>query len=33
MAESAAEALVESGGGEDLGAGALEPGVAPIKPR
>ncbi|KAM7143188.1 tRNA-dihydrouridine(47) synthase [NAD(P)(+)]-like [Molossus nigricans] len=33
MAESAAEALAKSGGGEDLGAGALVPGVAPIKPR
>ncbi|XP_070272006.1 tRNA-dihydrouridine(47) synthase [NAD(P)(+)]-like isoform X3 [Myotis yumanensis] len=33
MAEGAAEAPAESGGGGDLGAGALERGVAPIKSR
>ncbi|XP_057345721.1 tRNA-dihydrouridine(47) synthase [NAD(P)(+)]-like isoform X2 [Manis pentadactyla] len=33
MAEGAAEASVESGGGGDSGAGAPERGVAPIKPQ
>lgn len=33
MAEGATEAPAESGGGGDSGAGALERGVAPIKPQ